>query len=234
LHNVALQGPNSRAILAEVLVTPPYQPDAAGLKWFRFTIGRIAGIPVVVSRTGYTGELGYEIWCHPSQAPAMWDAIWHAGRPHGLAPLGLAALDMLRIEAGLAFSGYEFCDQTDPFEAGIGFAVPAEKTEKFIGAEALAKRRAAPQRRLVGLDVDGNDVVGHGDCVRLGRAQIGVVTSTTSSPILRRMIALARLDIGIEHGARVEIGRLDGHQKRIGATVTAFPAYDPKKTRVRA
>jgi aminomethyltransferase len=235
LHNVGVQGPRSREILAEIVVTPAHQPSLNELKWFRFTVGRIAGIPVVVSRTGYTGELGYEVFCHPDQAPAVWDAIMAAGKPHGLTPLGLKALDMVRIEAGLAFSGYEFCDQTDPFEAGIGFAVPKEKIDPYVGAEALKRRRETPSRKLVGLDVTGAEHVGHGDCVHVGRAQIGVITSATRSPILGKTIALARLDVTYaELGTAVEIGKLDGQQKRIPATVVAFPHYDPTKSRVRA
>ena len=183
LHNVALQGPKSRDILREVIWTPPAQPSVDELGWFRFTIGRIGGFdgaPVVVSRTGYTGELGYEIFCHPKDALTVFDAIWQAGEPHGLMPLGLQALDMLRIEAGLAFFGYEFCDQTDPFEAGIGFTVPlTSKNEDFIGREALVRRKANPQRMLVGLEMEGDEPVGHGDCVHTGRAQIGVITSAT-------------------------------------------------------
>ena len=81
----------------------------------------------MVSRTGYTGELGYEVFCHPDDGPAVWDAIWEAGKAHGLKPLGLEALDMIRIEAGLIFAGYEFDDQVDPFEAGIGFAVSSTR-----------------------------------------------------------------------------------------------------------
>lgn len=235
LHNVAVQGPRSREILTGIVATPPHQPSMTELKWFRFTVGKIAGIPVVVSRTGYTGELGYEVWCHPDQAPGVWDAIWQAGRPLGLKPLGLAALDMVRIEAGLAFSGYEFCDQTDPFEAGIGFAVPQDKTDAYVGSEALARRREHPSKGLVGLDVEGAEAIGHGDGVHVGRAQIGVVTSATRSPILGKTIALARLDVAYrEPGTRVEIGKLDGQQKRIAATVTRFPHYDPTKSRVRA
>jgi aminomethyltransferase len=235
LHNVALQGPRSREILAAVLETPPHQPSATELKWFRFTVGKLNGVPVVVSRTGYTGELGYEVWCHPNTAPQVWDAIWAAGRPLGLKPLGLQALDMVRIEAGLAFAGYEFCDQTDPFEAGIGFAVPKGKTDPFIGSEALTRRREHPSKRLVGLDVEGAEAIGHGDAVHVGRAQVGVVTSATRSPILGKTIALARLDVAhAEPGGTVEIGKLDGQQKRIAATVVAFPHYDPTKSRVRA
>ena len=87
----------------------------------------------------------------------------------------------------------------------------------------------------MGLDIDGNESIGHGDPVFRGRAQVGIVTSATRSPILRRSIALARLDVSVaEAGTLLEIGKLDGHSKRIGATVSAFPAYDPRKTRVRA
>jgi aminomethyltransferase len=235
LHNVAVQGPRSRDILAQIVVTPPHQPTLAELKWFRFTVGRIAGIPVVVSRTGYTGELGYEIWCHPAQAATVWDAVWEAGRPAGLTPMGLAALDMLRIEAGLVFAAYDFCDQTDPFEAGIGFTVPKDKTDFYVGSEAVARRRDAPHKKLVGLDIVGNETIGHGDPVYLGRTQVGVVTSATRSPILGKTIALARLDVtATENGLAIEIGKLDGHQKRLGATVTSFPHFDPQKTRVRS
>ena len=169
LHNVAVQGPKSRDILREVIWTPPAQPALEELGWFRFTIGRIGGFdgaPVVVSRTGYTGELGYEIFCHPKDALTVFDAVWKAGEPHGLMPFGLQALDMVRIEAGLVFAGYEFCDQTDPFEAGIGFTVPlTSKNEDFIGREALVRRKEHPQRKLVGLEMEGDEAVGHGDCV---------------------------------------------------------------------
>lgn len=235
LHNLALQGPRARDILAPIVETPRNLASVAELKWFRFTTGKIAGVPVMVSRTGYTGELGFEIWCHPSTATQVWDAIWTAGEPHGLSPLGLDALDMVRIEAGLVFAGYDFSDQTDPFEAGIGFTVPAGKTVPYVGFEALTRRRASPQRVLAGLDVTGAEDVGHGDPVYVGRMQIGVITSATRSPILDKTIALARLDVlhaGL--GTDVEIGKLDGHQKRIAAKVVRFPHFDPEKTRVRA
>jgi len=235
LHNLAVQGPRSRDILSGIVVTPPHRPSLAELGWFRCTIGRIGAASVVVSRTGYSGELGYEIWCHPDAAATVWDAVWAAGQPHGLAPMGLAALDMLRIEAGLVFAGAEFCDQTDPFEAGIGFAVPANKADRFIGDEALARRRAHPQRQLVGLTIASEETVGHGDPVFCGRAQVGIVTSATRSPVLRAHIALARVDVSCAAvGQALEIGKLDGRQKRLSAAVTRFPHYDPDKTRVRA
>ena len=105
-----MQGPASRDILNDVMWTSPTQPTLSELGWFRFAVARIGefqGAPVVVSRTGYTGELGYEVFCHPRDAATVFDAIWSAGEGYGLTPLGLEALDMLRIEAGLAFAGSE-------------------------------------------------------------------------------------------------------------------------------
>ncbi|WP_236950219.1 DUF1989 domain-containing protein [Mycobacterium sp. MS1601] len=239
LHNIAVQGPASRDLLAEVIWTPPTQPTLRELGWFRFLIGRLGGpdgAPVLVSRTGYTGELGYEVWAHPKDAPAAWDAMWTAGEPHGLAPLGLDALEMLRVEAGLVAKGAEFDDQTDPYEAGVGFTVPLKsKSDDFLGRDALAERKAHPQRVLVGLRLEGNETAGHGDCVHLGRSQVGVVTSGVRSPILSASIALCR--IAVQHaqlGTEVEIGKLDGHQKRLPATVVRFPFYDPDKMRPRS
>jgi aminomethyltransferase len=239
MHNIALQGPKSRDILKGIIWTAPHQPAIAELEWFRFAVARIGdaeGVPVVVSRTGYTGELGYEIWCHPRDAEMVFEAIWEAGQPHGLKPMGLAALDMVRIEAGLIFAGYEFSDQTDPFEAGIAFTVPLKtKTDDFIGREALIRRKEHPIHKLVGLEIDGNVAVAHGDCVHVGRAQIGVVTSSVRSPVLKKNIALARLDAThAKVGTDVEIGKLDGHQKRLPARVVPFAHYDPQKTRPRS
>jgi aminomethyltransferase len=239
LHNIAVQGPASRDLLASIVWTPPTQPRFTDLTWFRFAIGRIGdhnGIPLLVSRTGYSGELGYELWVHPRDASALWDAVWEVGRPHGLTPLGLEALDVLRIEAGLVFAGYDFCDQTDPFEAGIGFTVPLKtKEDDFVGREALLERKAHPQRTLVGLELAGNEPAQHGDRVHVGRSQVGVITSATRSPVLRKNIALCR--IAVQHAkidTAVEVGKLDGHGKRIPARVVRFPFYDPDKTRPRS
>jgi len=238
LHNVAVQGPLSREILTGLVWTPPAQTPFAELRWFRFAVGRLGGptgMPLIASRTGYSGELGYELFCHPRDAVTLWDAVLEAGEPHGLSPLGLEALDMLRIEAGLIFAGYEFDDQVDPFEAGIGFTVPADKEENYVGKDALVERRAHPQRTLVGLELEGSETAGHGDCVHVGRSQVGVVTSGTRSPVLAKNVALCRMAVQYaEHGTEVEVGKLDGHQKRIPATVVRFPFYDPEKTRPRS
>jgi aminomethyltransferase len=164
----------------------------------------------------------------------VWDAVWEAGAPHGIKPLGLEALDMLRIESGLIFAGYEFDDQVDPFEAGIGFTVVLGD-EEFIGREALIERKEHPQRRLVGLELTGNETAGHGDHVYVGRQRVGVVTSGTRSPTLKRSIALCRMAVQYaEIGTDVEVGKLDGLQKRIPAQVVRIPFYDPDKTRPRS
>ncbi|WP_425040938.1 DUF1989 domain-containing protein [Primorskyibacter sp. S187A] len=239
-HNIAVQGPESRDILRKFVWTAPHHPNFDDLAWFRFTPARIGdhdGIPIVVSRTGYTGELGYEIFCHPKHATEVFDAVWAAGEGHGLAPMGLEALDMVRIEAGLIFAGYDFSDQTDPFEAGIGFTCPLKsKTDDFIGRDALIRRKEHPMRKLVGLDIDSNVDVAHGDCVHIGRAQVGEICSSMRSPLLGRNIAMARIDVAhADAGTQVEIGKLDGHQKRLPATVRAdLAAYDPTKSKPRS
>ena len=198
-------------------------------------VGDVHGTAVVISRTGYSGELGYEIFCHPKDASEIFDLIWNAGEKFNIVPLGLAALDMLRIEGGLIFAGSEFDDQTDPYEAGIGFTVPLKsKTDNFIGRAAIEERKAHPHQKLVGLDVTGGLVPAPGDCVRLGKAQIGEITSAMKSPILGKVIALARLTVAHSAiGTEIEIGQLDGHQKRIRASVCAFPHFDPSKERVK-
>jgi aminomethyltransferase len=164
----------------------------------------------------------------------VWDAIWAVSEPRGCKPLGLEALDILRIESGLIFAGYEFDDQVDPYEAGIGFTV-AIGEEDFVGREALIERGEHPQRRLVGLELEGNETAGHGDEVYVGRRRVGVVTSGTRSPYLKRSIALCRMAVGYaELGTEVEVGKLDGLQKRLQARVVPFPFYDPDKTRPRS
>lgn len=238
LCNVAVQGPLSREILSQIIWTPPTQSEVQELGWFRFTVGRLGdfnGTSVVISRTGYSGELGYEVFCHPKDAKEVFDAIWAVGQPLGMKPLGLAALDWLRIEGGLIFADYEFSDQTDPFEAGIGFTVPLKsKEDDFVGREALHRRKEHPQRQLVGLDIHSGVVPSNGDCVRVGRAQVGEITSAMKSPILGKTIALARLDVAYASiGKEIEVGQLDGQQKRLLATVVAFPHFDPTKERVK-
>ena len=230
LHNIAVQGPRSLEVLEQVVWTPPAQQSIAELGWFRLAIAArvhtLDGIPLVVSRTGYSGEKGYELWCTPDDAPAVWDAVFEAGESVGIKPLGLEALDTLRVEAGLIFAGYEFDESTDPFEAGIGSTVPLDtKEEDFIGRDSLIKRKADATRTLVGLQLDG-DSTAAGPVV-VGGSEVGQVTSPVVSPQFGS-IALAR--IAVEHtspATKVTVGDQSG-------IVTALPFYDPSKSRIRA
>ncbi|MDO6461554.1 DUF1989 domain-containing protein [Granulosicoccaceae sp. 1_MG-2023] len=239
IHNLAVQGPQSRKLLAGLLWTPPKEADVSELGLFRFSRARLGGPDgpaLMVSRTGYTGELGFEVWCHPDHALTLWDAISEAGQPLGLAPMGFAALDRLRIEAGLIFAEHEFCPETNPFEAGIGFTVPLKsKTDDFCGREAIERQSPASRHKLVGLILDSQERAEHGDSVFNGRFPVGVVTSATFSPVLGKSIALCRVAPDYSKpGTRLEVGKLDGHQKRLAADVCTLPFYDPERLRLRS
>ena len=246
LCNLAVQGPKSREILASLVWTTEAHPRLEELKWFRFLVGRIGdfnGPAVLVSRSGFTGELGYEVFTSPENAVAVWDAIMEAGAPHGLIPMGVDALDILRIEAALPVAGHEFDENTDPFEAGAGFAVPLKKKERdFVGREALLRNASAQRHQLTGLIVSGQDCPAHGDPVFRGRSQVGTVTSSCRSPQLGQPIALARIAVealeveGDQEGQQAEltIGKLDGRLKRLSARQVDLPFYDPQKLRPRS
>lgn len=237
MANLALQGPKSRDILKELVFTHPYRPDVESLKWFGFTIARIHdrdGPVFMLCRSGFTGELGYEIFCDEKDAVEIWDAVMKAGEPHGLTPMGGHALDMLRIEAGLMISGAEFGGDVDAIESGLGFAVDFKKTD-FIGKAALERNQSAIRRELVGLKFNSNEAPHHGDPVFLGREEVGVVTSACTSPELGYAIAMARIAVeNSEFGTELEVGKLDGHMKRLPCITTGIPFIDPKREKARA
>jgi aminomethyltransferase len=238
LHNLALQGPLSREMLAPLV---EFDEGWGGrslsdLAYFQFATGAIAGIPVLISRTGYTGELGYELFVHPQQGPALWDVLLAAGATVGLLPLGMLALDRARIEAGLLAAGREFDDLTSPYQAGVGWAVALKKPD-FIGKAALEQIKPHPPRVAVGLVLDDNEVAASGQCIHpIGeRWRVGAITSATFSPILQRSIALAQVvPEYATPGTILEIGLMDGMKRRLRATVGPLAAYDPTKSRVKA
>ncbi len=240
MHNIAVQGPLSRDLLKKIFLNLSEQPNIEELGWFRFSLGHLKSktkeISVLVSRTGFTGELGYEIFCHPWEAPLVWDQVMEAGKEFEIAPMGFDALDMLRIEAGLIVAGNEYCDRTDPFEAGIGFTVPLKsKEEDFTSKEALKKRKENPQKKLIGFEMEGRELIHHGDLIFEDRYSIGVVTSSNYSPFSDKVIGYALMDVQYcEVGLEVQVGKLDGQQKRLNAVLTSFPVYDPQKTRPRS
>lgn len=237
LPNLALQGPRSRDLLRKIVFTQPTAPSLENLKWFGVTTARLKdreGVPFMLSRSGYTGELGYELFCSRADAIALWDAIMEAGEEFGIVPMGNAALETIRIEAGLAAANAEFAPGVDALEAGLGFAVSFKKTD-FIGKAALERNARDPRRVLKGLIFDCNDTPAHGAPVLDGERQVGTVTSATRSPTLECAIAMAR--IGVEHaeeGRMLEVGQMDGHMKKLGARVSSIPFVDPQRTRARA
>lgn len=237
MPNLALQGPKSRDILREIVFTQPSRPALDNLKWFGFTIARLHdrdGPMFMLCRSGFTGELGYEIFCDRDDALTIWDALIEAGAPHGLTPMGGEALDMLRIEAGLMIAGAEFGPDSDAMESGLGFAVDFKKPA-FIGRAALERNNAAARRKLVGLHFASNEAPAHGDGIFVGREQVGVITSATDSPQLGHAIAMARVAVeNAAPGTTLEVGRLDGHMKRLPATVVDLPFIDPRREKARA
>ncbi len=146
-NNIAIQGPNSRAVLKKIVWTTADNTGVSVLKPFNFAPARLdfdAGTAIVVSRTGYSGELGYEILMPPSNAEEVWDSVFDAGKEFGIKPFGLYALDLLRIESGLIFTGKDFDGTLTPKEAGIGFVAPLSQPDDFIGKSALIKRNENP------------------------------------------------------------------------------------------
>ncbi len=237
MPNLAIQGPKSRDLLRKIAFTQPHVPALDHLKWFGVTVARLRdreGAPFMLSRSGYTGELGYEVFCAKSDAVAIWDAVMAAGEEFGITPMGSAALDIIRIEAGLAAANAEFAPGVDAFEAGLGFAVDLTKSD-FTGKAALERNTRDPRRMLKGLLIGCDDVPAHAAPVFAGERQVGVVTSATRSPMLEHAVAMARLSVEhAENGTRLEIGQLDGRMKRLGATVTDIPFIDPHRKRARA
>ncbi|MEM8555473.1 MAG: DUF1989 domain-containing protein [Pseudomonadota bacterium] len=237
LPNLALQGPQSRDVLRKILFTQPTVPSIDQMKWFGVTVARLHhrdGPAFMLSRTGYTGELGYEIFCAKSDALAIWDAVMAAGEGYGVVPMGNAALEIIRIEAGLAAAGAEFAPGVTAHEAGLGFAITKGKTG-FVGEAALARSADNPAKVLRGLAFAGDEAPRHGTHVFHGERPVGVVTSATMSPTLGHAIAMARLAVEFsETGTALEVGQLDGHMKRLPTTVTDVPFVDPTRTRARA
>ncbi len=237
MPNLAIQGPKSRELMQRIAFVLPTQTEVSQLRWFGSTIARLhdrEGEPFHLTRTGYTGELGYEIFCHEKSALPIWDAVMEAGSDLGIKAMGLDALETIRIEAGLMAGGSEITPDVDAFEAGLGFAVDLKKSD-FVGKAALQRNAEKPRRVLKGLQLRGQEVPAHGDPVMIGRRQVGVITSATASPALDCAIAMAR--IAVEHaetGAEIEVGKLDGHTKRLQATIVDVPFIDPTRSRARA
>lgn len=250
---LALQGPTSGRLLKSLAKNA----DIESLKYFRVTKGTIADVPVEISRTGYTGDLGYEVWVAAEQALKVWDALVEAGRIFDLKPAGMLALDVARIEAGLLLIDVDFnsskkalvaAQRYSPFEMGLGRLVHLDKN-RFIGQQALiAEKKRGPAKVIVGLEIDWTEVERHYEAVGLPPAvspiasrvavpvyrngqHIGKATSTSWSPVLKKMIALATVKSDFARpGTRIEIEiTVEAVRHRVAATVVKTPFYNPKQ-----
>ena len=249
---LALQGPTSARLLKQVC-----DADLSSLKYFRATSGHIAGVPVDVTRTGYTGDLGYEIWMPWDAALRVWDAIAEAGHAFDLHPTGMLALDVARIEAGLLLIDVDFhssrkalieTQKYSPYELGFARLVDLKKGP-FIGRAALVEEvKHGPRRQIVGLEIDWTEVEKLYEAVGLpptapaatsrvavpvykGRTQVGRATSTTWSTILKKLIALATIDAPhYAIGTTVEMEMtVEAVRHRATATVVNTPFFNPRR-----
>ena len=250
---LALQGPTSAGLLQSLVAAPVMQ----GLKYFHVTQATIAGVPVDISRTGYTGDLGYEIWIPWKDAAKVWDALIAHGRAFDLHPAGMLALDVARIEAGLLLIEVDYnsskkamieTQKYSPFELGLGRLVHLDK-EKFVGREALMKERSAGHaREIVGLEIDWPSVEGIYEEIGLpptmpatasrvavpvykNGTQVGKATSTTWSPTLKKLIALGTVKRDYaKPGARLEMEMtVEAVRHRVAANVVKTPFFNPKR-----
>lgn len=223
---LALQGPNSRAILQAVS-----DADLDGLRYFRLTPAHVGEIPVTISRTGFTGDLGYEIWVAAEDAVALWDALIEAGTPHGITPAGMLALDMVRIEAGLLNYGADMTLDNNAYEVGLGWLVDLDQEADFIGKEALTRIAAeGVTRKLVGVEIAGDRIEFNMTKwpVSDGGRQIGEITSAIYSPRLEKNIGYAMVPVEYAGlGTEFTVSIPDVGEQPV--TVVRKPFVDPEK-----
>lgn len=220
---IALQGPRAQQILQSIT-----DIDLPAIKYYWFDNGEVAGMRVMVSRTGYTGEDGFEIFVPPAQAEAMWNAILAAGDAHGLKPAGLGARDTLRLEASMRLCGSDMDEQTSVVEAGLSWIVGWKK-DAFLGHERLrAQKGGTLERKLVGFEVVDRAIARHGYPVVDDGETVGVVTSGTQTPYLKKAIGLAMVPLRLaEPGTPLQI---EIRGRRVAAVVVPEPFYKRAKS----
>lgn len=220
---IAVQGPQSQAVVTS-LVPPQQATVVADLRYYASTPAVVDGIDVLLARTGYTGEDGFELYVPNEQAPALWAALLGAATEHGGGPCGLACRDTLRLEAGMALYGHELTIETNPFEAGLGRVVRLNK--EFVGRDALqAMSEVTPAHTLVGLRGEGRRAARaeYPVCDAAGEDVVGVITSGALSPTLGFPIALAYVDASLaEPGTALTV---DIRGTKEPFVVTEFPFY---------
>ena len=219
---LAVQGPAAAAIVATVGGITEVRTPWDRQRNYTWTDARFDGEPMLIARTGYTGEDGFELLVPVAVAERLWDAVTAAGQPHGLVPAGLAARDTLRLEAGMPLYGHELSLNVVPAQAGLARVVAGDK-ESFVGQSALASIVSAGSPVLVGLVSDGRRAGRAGYTVHSDEEQVGVITSGALSPTLGRPIAMAFVDPAV--AADGTVLTIDVRGTRIPATVTALPFY---------
>jgi aminomethyltransferase len=214
---LAVQGPNSGKVLKKLI------KDMPELEYYHFTKGKVAGIEMIISRTGYTGEIGYEIYFigDVSQAEKVWDEIFKAGKEFDIQPVGLAARDSLRLEMGYCLYGNDIDKTTNPIEAGLGWITKTDKGE-FIGKNVILKvKQEGPGRKLVAMISDEKTFPRHGYEICSAGKKVGVITSGTVSPVIEKPIALGYVDKPLNMpGSQVAFKIRD---KEFAAVVTKLP-----------
>jgi aminomethyltransferase len=215
---LALQGPRAAEILA-----PLASIDAGALRYYGHARGAVGGKPALVSRTGYTGEDGFELYLDAADAVAVWDLLIDRGEAYGLQPAGLGARDTLRLEAAMALYGHELDEETTPWEAGLGWVVKLDKGD-FVGRAALARQKEeGVGKQLAGFEIVGRGIAREGHAVRAGGETVGRVTSGTWSPTLEKAIGMAYVPPALAApGAELAI---EVRGKELPARVVPMPFY---------
>jgi aminomethyltransferase len=219
---IAIQGPHAERVLQSTT-----QIELPAIKYYWFAHGEVAGVRVTVSRTGYTGEDGFEVFAPPAQAERVWNALLEAGADSGIKPCGLGARDTLRLEASMRLCGSDMDEQTTVVEAGLSWIVGWKK-DNFLGAEKLrAQKTGMLHRKLVGFEIKDRAIARHGHAVMVGETQVGVVTSGTQTPFLKKAIGLAMVPVSLaEPGTALTI---DIRGRQVRAEVVPEPFYKRSK-----
>jgi aminomethyltransferase len=216
---LALQGPQADEILSNILAR-----DLSSIRYYSVVQAELLGHEVLLARTGYTGEDGFEVYCRPDAATPLWTGLLEAGRPHGVAPAGLACRDTLRLEAGMPLYGHELTRNTSPFDVGLGRVVHFGKPRGFVGDEALKRHQESPSSQLVGLASEGRRAPRNGYAVLddAGDLVLGRITSGAPSPTLGHPIAMALVAPGVtEPGMPLNVN-IRGHLETVQAVPMPF------------
>jgi aminomethyltransferase len=230
MPHLCLQGPKSREML-QPLASQDLSNEAFPYYTFREDV-EIAGIPVFMTRLGYTAELGYELWVEEGHALELWDALVEATEPQGMKIVGMVALDLFRIEGGFIIGGIEYDPTVSPYECGLGWAVELDKEADFRGKEGLTRDRDGTQLRLTSVVLESGGDEASGAPIFVEREEVGIVTQAVESPYLEgRTLGLAKIQEPLNEPGRKFEARIG--ETRVGGEVVAHPAYEPDRRKAK-